>query len=41
MESRSAVLGFHTGSRWKYEKLEHENGLKMGPAPKSNILKLK
>jgi len=38
MESRNAVLGFHTESRWKYGKFEHENGLKFGPTPKSNIL---
>jgi len=38
MESRSAVLGFHTGSRWKYGKFEHENWLKMGQTLKSNVL---
>jgi len=28
MESRSAVLGSHTGPDWKYGTIEHENGLK-------------
>jgi len=26
--SRSAVLGSYTESLWKYEKFQHENGLK-------------
>jgi len=38
MESRSAVLGFHTGSRWKYGKFELENGLKFGPTLRTNML---
>jgi len=28
MESRSADFGSHSESHWKFEKLEHENGLK-------------
>jgi len=29
MESRSAVLGPHSGSPWNYGKIEHENGSKL------------
>jgi len=38
MESRSAVLGSGSESHWTYGKIEHENGLKIGPSFKSNIL---
>jgi len=31
MEFRSAVLGSHFERPWIYEKVEHGNGLKMGP----------
>jgi len=32
MEFGSAVLGAHTESRWIFGKIEHENGLKLGPS---------
>jgi len=32
MEFRSAVFGSHFESHWIYEKIEHENGLKIGPS---------
>jgi len=38
MESRSADLGAHSGSHWKFEKIEHEKGLKFGPPLNENIL---
>jgi len=37
MESRSADFGSHTETHWKYEKMEHKNGLKFGPSLKGNI----
>jgi len=37
MESRSAVLGSHSESDWKYGKIEHENGLKFLPSLKKGI----
>jgi len=38
MESGSAVLGPHSERPWNYEKIEHENGLKFWPSPKSKLL---
>jgi len=32
MEFRSAVLGAHSENHWKYGKILHENGLKLGPS---------
>jgi len=37
MESRSAVLGTHSETHWKYGKIEHENGLKFEPSLKRRI----
>jgi len=37
MESISAVLGPHTETHWKYEKIEHENGLKFRPSLKGKV----
>jgi len=38
MESRSAVLGPHSGSPWNYGKIEHENGSKLRPSIKGELL---
>jgi len=32
MEFKSAVLGAHSENHWKYGKILHENGLKLGPS---------
>jgi len=37
MESRSAVLWYHSESHWNYGNIEHENGLKFRPSFKRNI----
>jgi len=37
MKSRIADFGPHSGSHWKFEKIEHENGLKSWPPLKENI----
>jgi len=38
MNFRSSVLGFRFDTHWNYRKIEHENGLKVGPQFQRYIL---